>query len=302
VDLMTLTPEDVRNKQFSTVRLREGYEMDEVDAFLDEVEGELTRLGRENDDLRTRLTVTSRQPAAEAPPAAAAPPAPQPAPPPQPPAPEPAVPAAVAASVTSDNAVRMLELAQRTADEHVAQAKNEAERILAEARVGAAKLTSDAQREHVILQARVEELKAFEREYRTRLRSYLENQLHDLDQMGPAVTVSPGSAQSSGAPPAAPAAPAAAPSHPSTAAPAGQQVSSPAQQAPAAPSTHVAPASAPAPAPAQTPAQAPSPSQTPATVPAGAPSQNAAPARPNNPFGPPSTPPGQPPSGPPSQA
>src|SRR5437879_169748 len=45
---MPLTPEDVRNKQFSTVRLREGYDMDEVDAFLDEVEAELTRLGRAN--------------------------------------------------------------------------------------------------------------------------------------------------------------------------------------------------------------------------------------------------------------
>ena len=35
---MPLTPEDVRNKQFRTVRLREGYDEDEVDAFLDEVE------------------------------------------------------------------------------------------------------------------------------------------------------------------------------------------------------------------------------------------------------------------------
>ncbi len=33
---MPLTPEDVRNKQFTTVRLREGYDEDEVDAFLDE--------------------------------------------------------------------------------------------------------------------------------------------------------------------------------------------------------------------------------------------------------------------------
>ena len=52
---MPLTPEDVRNKQFSTVRLREGYDMDEVDAFLDEVEAELTRLGRDNEDLAMGL-------------------------------------------------------------------------------------------------------------------------------------------------------------------------------------------------------------------------------------------------------
>jgi len=34
---MALTPEDVRNKQFSTVRLKEGYDEDEVDEFLDRV-------------------------------------------------------------------------------------------------------------------------------------------------------------------------------------------------------------------------------------------------------------------------
>ncbi|MEO6605667.1 MAG: DivIVA domain-containing protein, partial [Aeromicrobium sp.] len=38
---MPLTPEDVRNKRFTPVRLREGYDMGEVDQFLDEVEAEL---------------------------------------------------------------------------------------------------------------------------------------------------------------------------------------------------------------------------------------------------------------------
>ncbi|CAM5226349.1 Cell cycle protein GpsB [Streptomyces griseoloalbus] len=57
---MPLTPEDVRNKQFTTVRLREGYDQDEVDAFLDEVEAELTRLLRENEDLRAKLAAATR--------------------------------------------------------------------------------------------------------------------------------------------------------------------------------------------------------------------------------------------------
>jgi len=52
---MPLTPEDVSNKRFTAVRLREGYDMGEVDAFLDEVEAELTRLDRENAELRTKL-------------------------------------------------------------------------------------------------------------------------------------------------------------------------------------------------------------------------------------------------------
>ncbi|MCY7373268.1 MAG: DivIVA domain-containing protein, partial [Spirochaetaceae bacterium] len=52
---MPLTPEDVANKQFTSTRLKPGYDETEVDEFLDEVEAELTRLYRENDDLRSRL-------------------------------------------------------------------------------------------------------------------------------------------------------------------------------------------------------------------------------------------------------
>ena len=66
---MPLTPEDVQNKRFTTVRFKEGYDEEEVDAFLDEVETELRRLLGENDELR-------RAPKAAAPAAAAAPPPP----------------------------------------------------------------------------------------------------------------------------------------------------------------------------------------------------------------------------------
>src|ERR1041385_7485906 len=52
---MPLTPADVRNKQFSTTRLRPGYDEEEVDAFLDEVEVELDRLTQENEELRAKL-------------------------------------------------------------------------------------------------------------------------------------------------------------------------------------------------------------------------------------------------------
>jgi DivIVA domain-containing protein len=51
----SLTPADVRDKQFSTTRLRPGYDEGEVDAFLDEVEAELGRLIQERDVLRTGL-------------------------------------------------------------------------------------------------------------------------------------------------------------------------------------------------------------------------------------------------------
>ena len=35
---MTITPQQVRDKQFNTVKMRTGYDMDEVDSFLDDVE------------------------------------------------------------------------------------------------------------------------------------------------------------------------------------------------------------------------------------------------------------------------
>src|SRR3954468_17998811 len=84
-ELMPLTPEDVHKKTFTPVRLREGYDMGEVDQFLDEVEVELTRLHAENDDLRSKLAA-----AQAAPPPVAAPAVQQPEPEPTP-EPEPAV-------------------------------------------------------------------------------------------------------------------------------------------------------------------------------------------------------------------
>src|SRR5215467_1988627 len=57
---MPLTPADVRNKQFSTTRLRPGYDEEEVDAFLDEVEVELDRLIQENEELRAKLAECMR--------------------------------------------------------------------------------------------------------------------------------------------------------------------------------------------------------------------------------------------------
>src|SRR3546814_3419698 len=70
-EVMPLTPEDVSNKRFTPVRLREGYDMGEVDQFLDEVEAELARLTKENGDLRAKLSAA--QSGAPAPVAAPAP-------------------------------------------------------------------------------------------------------------------------------------------------------------------------------------------------------------------------------------
>src|SRR5262249_46463981 len=83
---MPLTPADVRNKQFSTTRLRPGYDEEEVDAFLDEVEAELDRLIQENEELRAKLSEVLRGGKA---PVAAAPNAPHVEPPPEQLMPEP---------------------------------------------------------------------------------------------------------------------------------------------------------------------------------------------------------------------
>src|SRR4051795_5259702 len=115
---MPLTPEDVQNKRFTTVRFKEGYDEEEVDAFLDEVEAELRRLLGENDELRR----------APKPVAAPTPPPPPPAAPPEP------------QEQPQEAALRTLLLAQRTADEAIAQAKGEADQIVAAARMKASAL------------------------------------------------------------------------------------------------------------------------------------------------------------------
>src|SRR5688572_16349083 len=133
--LMPLTPEDVRNKRFTPVRLREGYDMGEVDQFLDEVEAELERLTVENDELRARVAAASSgEPTGLIPvqetapqPAVQAQPEPEPEPEPEPvrapePEPEPSIPSlsSVPASATSTTptmgdasvaAARLLEIA-----------------------------------------------------------------------------------------------------------------------------------------------------------------------------------------------
>src|SRR3954464_475300 len=179
---MPLTPDDVQNKRFTTVRFKEGYDEEEVDAFLDEVEAELRRLLGENEQLRR-----APKPAA---------PAPAPTP-----APAPAAPA-VPEEQPQEAALRTLLLAQRTADEAIAEAKAEAEQIVSSARMKASAMEAEAQQKHAsaiaeiqrqrtALESQIESLRGFEREYRTRLKAYLESQLRELESQQSAVPSSP---------------------------------------------------------------------------------------------------------------
>jgi DivIVA domain-containing protein len=243
----------VRNKQFSTTRLRPGYDEEEVDAFLDEVEAELDRLIQENEELRAKLAEVLRggkvpalnAPHAEAPAdlMAAEPPRHEP----EPIRPEPVM-MTRPAEDNMDTAARVLALAQQTADQAIADARREAdetlgrarreaddiltkarrqsEQITSDARARAESLERDAQERHrqamgslvqsrEELERRVDDLRAFEREYRSRLKAYLEGQLRDLEagaadsgvfpavNTGPQSSVTAGMARmSNGGPPA----------------------------------------------------------------------------------------------------
>ena len=257
---MPLTPADVHNVAFSKPPIgKRGYNEDEVDAFLDLVEAELTRLIEENTDLRQRVAeldqelagarsgsgvaTTQAMPMYEQPPEPPQQPVYEAPPPPAPPQPQPQ-PAGPIDEESHVKAARVLALAQDTADRLTGTAKAEADKLLADARANADSILSearhtadttvaearqradamlgdaqmrsetqlrqaqekadalqaDAERKHTeimgtinqqrtVLEGRLEQLRTFEREYRTRLKTYLESQLEELGQRGSAAPV-----------------------------------------------------------------------------------------------------------------
>ncbi len=58
---MPLTPSEVRATQFATTRIRSGYDVDEVDAFLDIVEADIAALSRNLQQARDESAVLSTQ-------------------------------------------------------------------------------------------------------------------------------------------------------------------------------------------------------------------------------------------------
>lgn len=254
---MPLTPADVHNVAFSKPPIgKRGYNEDEVDAFLDLVENELTRLIEENSDLRQRVSELDQELASAR--ASAGPsttqsipmykPEPEPVAPPQPVYEAPPPPPPLAAPQQSEDhslrAAKVLSLAQDTADRLTTTAKAESDKMLSDARAQAEAMVSDARRnaestvaearqradtllsdaqmrsetqlrqaqekadalqadaerkhseimgtinqQRTVLEGRLEQLRTFEREYRTRLKTYLESQLEELGQRGSAAPV-----------------------------------------------------------------------------------------------------------------
>lgn len=216
---MALTPEDVVNKRFQPTKFREGYDQDEVDDFLDEIVVELRRLNQENDELRKKLAeVSGGNPAASATVAPVVEKVPAPAKADKDearakaeaeakaaelakkktaeqvaPVAAPA-PAAGGANV-SESAAGLLAMAQQMHDRHVADGQEQRDKIIAEAQIEASSLVNDAQeksrkilgaleQQRSVLERKVEQLRGFERDYRSRLKAYIEGQLRDLDARG----------------------------------------------------------------------------------------------------------------------
>ncbi|MBT2486332.1 MULTISPECIES: DivIVA domain-containing protein [unclassified Microbacterium] len=195
---MALTPDDVVTKQFQHVRFKDGFDPDEVDDFLDEIVIEWRKALEENVELKAKLaayesgeTPTAAEPAA--------------APVAEAPAPVAETPAEPAPTGSATATAGIIELAQRLHDEHVAEGEAKRNQLIAEAESEVERIRTEAQakqreeaarleRERNTLEARITELRNFERDYRSQLRGYIEGQLRDLDEKSASTDSTPVSA------------------------------------------------------------------------------------------------------------
>jgi len=152
---MTLSLDDVRNKRFRMAR-KSGYEVLEVDEFVDEVEETFAQLFEENQNLKKQVDALKAAPA----PVAATPP--QQAPVQQRPTSQAAMPQQGPIVVTtgreaSSAVVRLVEMSTEQAERLVNEATEDANRIREEANRAAHQVTTDARTraERVESEARV---------------------------------------------------------------------------------------------------------------------------------------------------
>jgi DivIVA domain-containing protein len=202
---MPLTPEDVVNKRFQPTKFREGYDQDEVDDFLDEIVVELRRVYQENEDLRRRLLAADGRIAELQRSGAALPGQLASAPLVSAPVAVTPFPEAVSdpSTLDSSNTNNLLQLARKLHDEHVREGMVKRDELIAEGHATAARIVREAEaqqrselnrleQEKAVVEHRIQELKSFEREYRAKLKRYIESQLTDLDAAGVAPTQAPG--------------------------------------------------------------------------------------------------------------
>ena len=190
-----LTADDVLNKKFQPTKFREGYDQDEVDEFLDQIVEAMRDLENENAELKAKLDAANARVAelSEGAPVVTATPV-SPVAPIAPVVESPIVetPKIEPSGNNAESAAAMLEMAQRLHDEYVAKGQAERERIVTEARATGEQLTREAEnqrnqtlsqleKERANLEHKIDELRRFESDYRTRLRSYLTNLLNNVE-------------------------------------------------------------------------------------------------------------------------
>ena len=191
---MALTPEDVVNKRFTITKFRDGYDLDQVDDFLDEVVAEFKRYEDEIAELNAeKERLTKELNAAQSAPKAAAVEAKSDAP-----GATTSAPAAVSTetgAVSAADAVKssnMLQLALELHDKHVHEGEKKRDQLVGEAEETAHQLVSSAQKqradeleklgkERKKIEKHIEQLREFETEYRGTLTSYIQGQLRDLE-------------------------------------------------------------------------------------------------------------------------
>ncbi|MDR6938996.1 DivIVA domain-containing protein [Arcanobacterium hippocoleae] len=189
-----LTEHDVVNMRFKEPkRVEEGYDQDEVDFFLDQVAETIAQLTKEKAELEAQLQGTqarvteletaaghiapsmgSAEPTAASQTATFAPVQP------------------VEHSDDAKNATGMLALAQRLHDEYIANGKAESDRMISEAEAERTRIITEAEEVHnrtmtkleeerSVVERKISELREFERDYRSRLKHYLESLLQNVE-------------------------------------------------------------------------------------------------------------------------
>ena len=178
---MALTAEDIVNKRFQSTKFREGYDQDEVDDFLDAVVVEMRRLIAENEELAQRLAasdarIAELQRSGGSASAVGVNP----------------LPASGGDVVDTENANNLLQLARRLHEEHVREGIQKRDELIAEGHAQAARIVQEAQTQHAqdvarlqsersVIEGEVEQLRAFEREYRSSLKSFINQQIQGLE-------------------------------------------------------------------------------------------------------------------------
>jgi hypothetical protein len=108
------------------------------------------------------------------------------------------------------NTNNLLQLARRLHEEHVREGMEKRDALISEGHAAAARVVSEAEQgaraqmtaldqERQELERKVEELRGFEREYRTKLRGYIEGQLRELESSN-VLTAAPAQAAVAAAP------------------------------------------------------------------------------------------------------